>query len=782
MGGFLASIGSQETASGSGASWAAAEDTLLNGLAKSTTQRLRIETSNVGASAGSVLYRLQVSEPNPATCVGAATWTRIDLSTHWNMVASTYFADADPTSNISGLTDANTTFVAGALKESTDETLGITLSGTEFTEIEYTLQATASATDGALYCFRLTNAGTATDFTYTEAKYGQVTLAGVNNFLVEAAGGGNIATQTGLVPFNIQITARDYLNSTLSSFTGTVNITSTGTLFAGGGTTASFTAGVLSSHSVTISDSGSFTITATETAASGTSNSFTVNPAPPPDLQQAHFRWRNDDGPEGASGALVLGNPNTQVANQLTHRAGTTPTDLELVGFQVSTPGGSSSLSQVVVNLTYTAMVDGDVNNFRLYKDLGTVGTFDSGTDTLLKTVAGNPTTGIVTFGSLSELIGASTTHYLVIYDVLNALSVSDQITASIGTADLTTSAANKTGDLSNEPTHTATAAGTLGFTDYTTTAGLSGITQDYGIGWGDYNNDGYPDLYLSTQDALYTNDGDGTFSAGPALTGNTRAAHWGDYDNDGYLDFLATLDPNLSLNIGGTAFTLQNNVTVGLSGLSNLGDIGWIDYNEDGYLDIWAPTGNAPFAQMCSNDGDGTFTCVAGSTIGLTADVNGEVTAVADYDGDGHTDILYRDGAAVYIWSSDGDGTFTDRTSTAGVTLAGAAGYNGNAFGDYDNDGDLDLYGAQSAANVLYSTSVRFDPLDYKGLIAKQAAGISVLSAHLPINKGFTFLPNIFSCLHLCWLLRAFFGFSARSCPRSMYSKAVTWSRLRIW
>ena len=59
---------------------------------------------------------------------------------------------------------------------------------------------------------------------------------------------------------------------------------------------------------------------------------------------------------------------------------------------------------------------------------------------------------------------------------------------------------------------------------------------------------------------------------------------------------------------------------------------------------------------------------------------------------------------AAVYIWSSDGDGTFTDRTSTAGVTLSGAGGYNGNAFGDYDNDGDLDLYGAQSTANVLYS------------------------------------------------------------------------------
>ena len=89
--------------------------------------------------------------------------------------------------------------------------------------------------------------------------------------------------------------------------------------------------------------------------------------------------------------------------------------------------------------------------------------------------------------------------------------------------------------------------------------------------------------------------------------------------------------------------FTLQNNVTVGLSGFNNVGDMNWIDYDEDGHLDIWEPGGGTPFTRMCSNDGDGTFTCVAGSTIGLTADVNGEVTAVADYDGDGHTDILYR-------------------------------------------------------------------------------------------------------------------------------------------
>ncbi|MBI3189817.1 MAG: hypothetical protein HYZ33_04145, partial [Ignavibacteriales bacterium] len=104
--------------------------------------------------------------------------------------------------------------------------------------------------------------------------------AGVlNNFFVESSAGGNIGTQTAGAPFTIKITARDAGNNTVTSFTGTVDISSTGTLSSGAGTSATFTAGVLSSHSVTIVNSGAFTITATKTSSSesGTSNSFTVN-------------------------------------------------------------------------------------------------------------------------------------------------------------------------------------------------------------------------------------------------------------------------------------------------------------------------------------------------------------------------------------------------------------------------------------------------------------------------------------------------------------------------
>ena len=131
-------------------------------MTKHTIKRLRIEVSNQGELAsGSVPYRLEVSQANPASCNDVGnTWTRVDTSTAWNMTASTYFADGDPTSNVSpGLTDGNTTFVAGELKETNDQTSGITLSTTEFTEIEYALAATNSAVGLATYCFRLSDAG-----------------------------------------------------------------------------------------------------------------------------------------------------------------------------------------------------------------------------------------------------------------------------------------------------------------------------------------------------------------------------------------------------------------------------------------------------------------------------------------------------------------------------------------------------------------------------------------------------------------------------------------------
>src|SRR5207247_264925 len=104
----------------------------------------------------------------------------------------------------------------------------------------------------------------------------------LSKFLVEAQSGGAIGTQTAGSSFNIQITAQDQFNNTVTGFTGTVDLTSNRTIGSGGGTTAAFTAGVLSSTAITLNQSGaSSTITATKTASSetGTSAGFTVSPA-----------------------------------------------------------------------------------------------------------------------------------------------------------------------------------------------------------------------------------------------------------------------------------------------------------------------------------------------------------------------------------------------------------------------------------------------------------------------------------------------------------------------
>ncbi|MCH8247650.1 MAG: VCBS repeat-containing protein, partial [Bacteroidetes bacterium] len=238
-------------------------------------------------------------------------------------------------------------------------------------------------------------------------------------------------------------------------------------------------------------------------------------------------------------------------------------------------------------------------------------------------------------------------------------------------------------------------------FTDITSSASLAGISNTYGVAWGDYNNDGYPDLYVSVANALYRNDGDGTFSAGPALTGNGRATHWADYDNDGNLDFFATSDAQLSLNNGNNTFTLQNNATIGITFISNLGDVSWLDYDNDGDLDIFAHNGTTSGNYIYSNDGDGTFTTLQPTGLNATSG-NGEVTGVADYDGDGDTDILFRIGSTVRLYRNNGDNTFTEVVSF-GISDDGG-GYNGMAWGDYDHDGDLDLFVAHAnSANQLF-------------------------------------------------------------------------------
>ena len=224
-------------------------------------------------------------------------------------------------------------------------------------------------------------------------------------------------------------------------------------------------------------------------------------------------------------------------------------------------------------------------------------------------------------------------------------------------------------------------------------------------VAWGDYDNDGDLDILLTGRTGsitgvsnVYRNDGGGVFTdigAGLIAVYNSSVA-WGDYDNDGDLDILLAGEVSsryvseVYRNDGGGAFT---EIGAGLIGVSE-SSVGWGDYDNDGDLDILL-TGTwrlgivimGPVSKVYRNDGSGTFTDIHA---GLT-DVEDSSVAWGDYDNDGDLDILLTGNASSgrisTVYRNDGGGSFTD----IGAGLTGVD--DGSvAWGDYDNDGDLDI------------------------------------------------------------------------------------------
>ncbi len=218
-------------------------------------------------------------------------------------------------------------------------------------------------------------------------------------------------------------------------------------------------------------------------------------------------------------------------------------------------------------------------------------------------------------------------------------------------------------------------------FTDVTKAAGLSGAGDgNYGMGVAvaDYDNDGYPDIFVTSygSNVLYHNNGNGTFTdvtakAGVAGGGWSASAGFLDYDNDGRLDLFVTRYMEWN--------TKQSKVC-------------------NGEYRTYCPPIDFPTTTnlLYHNNGDGTFTDVsAGSGIGR---VKGRSLGVAfnDYDGDGYTDIFVaNDGMQQFLFHNNKDGTFSERALEAGVALSDdGSPYAGMGvdFRDYDNDGRPDL------------------------------------------------------------------------------------------
>ncbi len=224
---------------------------------------------------------------------------------------------------------------------------------------------------------------------------------------------------------------------------------------------------------------------------------------------------------------------------------------------------------------------------------------------------------------------------------------------------------------------------------------------------WVDIDNDGDLDLYLvrtgNTQTCmLFRNDGASGFeniSAAPVnASGNVRYAAWGDYDNDGWTDLFLAKDgaDKLLHNDGDGTFT---DVTAG-----PLGDFGsgtsaaWGDYDNDGFLDLYIVNRNGPNS-LLHNDGDGTFSAVAFSPVNVVA--NGRSAVWGDANNDGWLDLyLCNDGDQNRLFQNTGSG-FTDAT-IAPLDVDGPS--YAAAWADYDGDGAIDLYLAKNGSvNQLF-------------------------------------------------------------------------------
>jgi hypothetical protein len=242
------------------------------------------------------------------------------------------------------------------------------------------------------------------------------------------------------------------------------------------------------------------------------------------------------------------------------------------------------------------------------------------------------------------------------------------------------------------------------------------------GVSVGDYDNDGYPDIYASNYgpNILYRNNRDGSFTdvTERAGVGDPRcsvSAVWLDYDRDGFLDLYVgnyiELDPKYNLyyapdgfpgplSYAGQPDTLYRNRGDGTfedvtesAGVANPGramSVAAADYDGDGFGDIYVTNEVALQAGVAFNG-------MADQTASMAVDFG-------DYDGNGKLDIFVSDNSLSSLYRNDGKGLFWDVTLESGIarTTAQFVGW-GAFFLDFDNDGDVDIFKVNSDLSRLF-------------------------------------------------------------------------------
>jgi hypothetical protein len=273
-------------------------------------------------------------------------------------------------------------------------------------------------------------------------------------------------------------------------------------------------------------------------------------------------------------------------------------------------------------------------------------------------------------------------------------------------------------------------------FTDVTHQAHLDVEIYGMGCAVGDYDNDGYDDLYITAIDGshLFHNLKNGTFAdvtgkAGVSSPGFATSAVWFDYDNDGkldlyvahYVDWSIDKDQNCSLDgksksyctpelYKGESATLYHNEGNGrfrdvtkAAGLDDASSkslgTALIDYDNDGWLDLFV-TNDTQANKLYHNNHNGTFTEV-GFASGVAFSDAGKARAgmgvdAADYDGSGRQSLVVGDftNESMALFHNDGEGLFSDQAMAAGIGLASAKSLTFSSFFfDYDLDGLPDLF-----------------------------------------------------------------------------------------
>jgi len=244
------------------------------------------------------------------------------------------------------------------------------------------------------------------------------------------------------------------------------------------------------------------------------------------------------------------------------------------------------------------------------------------------------------------------------------------------------------------------------GFTDVASAMGVDDSGDGYGAAWGDYDRDGDLDLYVANFGAnrFFQNNGNRfselADSLGLSDTESGIQPAWSDFDNDGDLDlFLANSGPNRLFRNDGTRFASIENIFNPTDEGPSFG-AAWGDFDNDGDLDLFIPYFGAD-NRFYINEGNGIFRDRA-TELGLVHDGRSRGAVWGDFDNDGDLDLYVTNSAQPNLYYKNVDGHFADISDSLGVALN--ADSRGVALADYDNDGRLDFYVAvQNGPDALF-------------------------------------------------------------------------------